>query len=92
MYCDNEGKVDAKCLSPCQDSLKHAERSNYQAAVWRRALQQNPETPSPVGLGWKRTDNGKIQIKWNSVRPTPEEILGFLSCNCSRDCKATMCP
>ena len=40
----------------------------------------------------KKTDNGNIQIKWNSVRSAPEEILDLLSCNCSIDCKATTCP
>ena len=54
MYRENEGKIDVKCLPPCCSSLQlHTKRANYQTAVWKGALKQNPQTPNPTGFGWK---------------------------------------
>ena len=39
LYCAKGGKVEPEALPPCQSSLRlHVKRSNYQAAIWRRAL------------------------------------------------------
>ena len=93
MYCKGNGKVDAKCLPPCLDSLTHhIHRANYQAAIWRRCMINDPETPSPVGNGWQRDKNGDLTINWVSVKPAPDEILELLSCHCQRKCKQDSCP
>lgn len=40
-------------LPPCKDSLiKHVQRANYQCYIWKRALECNPDIPSPDGNGW----------------------------------------
>ena len=50
------GKFDNN-LPPCQNSLwLHAERANYQAAIWRQCLHININAPSPTNYGWKRED------------------------------------
>ena len=36
-----------------QDELRlHVARANYQAAIWKRSLQQKIDAPSPDGHGW----------------------------------------
>ena len=38
---------------PCQDTLnKHIQRANYQASIWKTALEAYSDIPSPVGHGW----------------------------------------
>ena len=44
-------------------------------------------TPNPVGVGWERGTNGKLEIKWTSLLAATEEILDLLSCDCCRECK-----
>ena len=40
-------------LPPIKDALsKHTSRANYQAAIWRRALDARPDVPTPHGHGW----------------------------------------
>ncbi len=43
LFCVKNGEIESHQLPPCRDCLaKHAERANYQAAVWRRCLEQDP--------------------------------------------------
>ena len=92
MYRENEGKIDVKCLPPCCSSLQvHTKRANYQTAIWKDALKQNPQTPNPTAFGWKESD-GDICIDWCSVNPAPDEVLELLSCNCKKDCKEDTSP
>ena len=54
IFCAKRGEIESHQLPPCWDCLvKHAQRANYQAAIWRRCLEQDPEVPSSVGRGWK---------------------------------------
>ena len=49
-----QGKIESHQLPPCFDCLeKHAQRANYQVAIWRLCLEQNP--------GWPRMEYGKGQ-------------------------------
>ena len=92
MYCANQGKIDAKNLPPCFDSLKHhSMRANYQVAVWRRCLDAIPDIPSPDGNGWSTNEDNVISIFWNELKPAPEEVLQLLSCECSRKCLSKSC-
>ena len=52
LHCAKGSKVEPEALPPCRLSLKlHALRTNYQAAVWRRAIFPQPEIPSPHDHG-----------------------------------------
>ena len=54
LFCAKRGEIQSYQLPPCRDCLvKHAQRANYQAAIWRRCLEQDSKVPSPVGRGWK---------------------------------------
>lgn len=34
----------------------------------------------------------EIAIKWNSVKPSPEEVLTLMFCTCPRKCVVETCP
>ena len=95
LFCEKKGAIESHQLPPCKDCLiKHIMRGNYQAAIWKRCLQQDPQIPSPVGHGWKMEQNGEIYelaIDWMDVKPAPEAILELLSCNCTKKCEAPRC-
>ena len=78
-------------LPPCQDALeKHTKRANFQAAIWRRALEADPRVPSPDGYGWTITD-GIISIDWMSLPPAPEALLDMIVCGCTGFCSTGHC-
>ena len=67
--------------------MKHAQRANYQAAIWRRCLEQDPKVPRPVGRGWKiEKEEGVEQLvmRWVDGQPVPEAVPDLLACNCTR--------
>ena len=73
---------------------KHALRANYQAGIWRRCLEQNPQVPSPVGRGWKIEKEGaenQLVVHWMDGQPAPQAILDLLACNCPRKCELPRC-
>ena len=55
--------LDEKILAPCRDVLlQHAYRSNYKAAIDRRALNALIGASSPNNHGWRVTSD-RIHIK-----------------------------
>ena len=86
LHCAKGGKIEPEALPPCQLSLRlHVSRSNYQAAIWRRATEACPDIPSPHGHGWS-VNWYNLEFVWLRSRPAPEEVLELLSCNCKRKC------
>ena len=64
LYSQANGKIGAKFIPPYQDALKHhLRRANCQSAIWKRSLEQDPMTPNPVGVGWERGVDNKLEIK-----------------------------
>jgi len=60
IFRSKEGNIDSGQLPPCADCLfQHTFRANYQAAIWRRCLENFPELPSPQDHGWMVNDSGK---------------------------------
>ena len=65
LYSQANGKIDAKCTTPCEDSLKHyLRRVNYQSGIWKKSLEHDSMTPNSVGAGWERGTDDKLEIKW----------------------------
>ena len=95
LFCVRKGEIESYQLPPCKDCLmKHSLRANYQAAIWRRSLENNPQIPNPVGIGWQLEECGGKQhlvIDWMGGSPAPEAVLDLLSCKCTRSCKAPSC-
>ena len=91
LFCLRKGEVESWQLPPCASSLKkHCLRANYQAAIWQRALEGCPDTPSPDGHGWTMQDSILV-IDWMEVQPAPLAVLELMSCSCSRICKLPQC-
>ena len=98
MFCAKRGEIQSYQLPPCRDCLvKHAQRANYQAAIWRRCLEQDPKVPSPVGRGWKiEKEEGVEQLvvhslHWMDEQPVPQAVLDLLACNCTWKCSLPKC-
>ena len=95
LFCIKKGEIESYQLPPCADSLfKHVLRANYQAAVWKRSLEPQPDIPSPLGLGWtlKHEDGREMMtIDWMDGQPAPQAVLELLSCKCRGKCKAPSC-
>ena len=66
-------------------------RANYQAAIWRQALNTNPEIPLPESHGWLIRD-GQLDINWMSLPPAPEALLELILCGCTTDYTTGHCP
>lgn len=95
LFCAKKGEIESHLLPPCLDCLKkHAERANYQAAIWKQSLQADPGTPTPIGRGWKLIEeDGKEQltIDWMDGLPAPQAVLDLLACKCSKICELPKC-
>ena len=86
----------AKQLSLTMDALnQHTRRSNYQAYIWKHALQTTLNMPSPDGNGWvvKETAQGHsyLEITWMTLAPAPQALLKFVSCKCRTGCNTGRC-
>ena len=93
LFCSKKGEVESHQLPPCQDSFhKHAQRANYQTAIWRRSLEKEADIPSPVGFGWKLETVDDLVIDWMDGTPAPDTVLQFLACKCTKSCQAPSCP
>ena len=69
---------------------KHISRVNYQCAIWERALLPQPSVPSPVGKGWKMTEDG-LSVDWMELLPAPLAVSELLSCRCNSSCSDSRC-
>ena len=80
-------------LPPCRNALvKHIKRENYQAAVWRKALQPNINAPSPNGNGWVVDANNEVLVRWMTQEQAPSEVLQNYSCHCKKNkCSNNQC-
>jgi hypothetical protein len=71
-------------LPPTSDSLRHhINRANYQSYVWKHALDQDPNLPSPVGNGWSNV-KGQLMPVLMSKEPAPRGLLELTSCRCDK--------
>jgi hypothetical protein len=95
LFCAKKGEIESHQLPPCRDCMhKHAQRANFQAAIWKRSLQKDPGTPDPVGKGWKlETVDGveELVIDWMDGQPAPQAVLDLLACTCPKSCKMPKC-
>lgn len=81
-----------KTLPPDRDSLgQHCARANYQAAIWRRATEPNPQIPDPTTSGWE-LDNF-LSPRWLTKPCLPDSLKEKLTrCGCSKNkCESSRC-
>ena len=76
-------------LPPTQDALKmHIKRANYQAGVWRRAMEANPARPYFHNQGWQIGDDNEVTIEWTTKPPAPVNVQKLISCSCKTGCSS----
>ena len=69
-------------LPPTSDCLlQHLKRSNYQAFVWRHALEAMQDLESPEGHGWVRDEKHLLPLLMTKA-PAPESLLELTTCKC----------
>ena len=91
LFCTRKGDIESHQLPPCKDCLqKHILCASYQAEIWKRCLENDPDTPSPVGNGWK-IEEDQLVYDWMDGAPAPVAVLDLLACSCSRSCKPPNC-
>ncbi|XP_071849790.1 uncharacterized protein [Apostichopus japonicus] len=84
-------RANSRSLPPNKDSLSlHVKRANYQAFIWRHALQPKTNIDDPGSHGWK-IEGGSLKIKWMKLLPAPKAILELMSCKCRKDCSTNAC-
>lgn len=93
MFIEKKACIESDKLPPCYDTLQqHTLRANYQAAIWRRSLDNCPHIPKPTdGHGWEVDVDGNLTIKWMTCLPAPDAVLTLLSCKCARTCHPARC-
>ncbi|KAG0710022.1 hypothetical protein GWK47_023661 [Chionoecetes opilio] len=92
MFCAKKGQIESGQLPPCEDSLmQHTLRANYQAAIWRRSLENLPDVPAPsAGHGWELDDG--VRSKSDGWRVYQLQCrLDLISCTCRRTCRPSDC-
>ena len=65
--------------------------ANYQAAIWRRAVTQSINAPTPANHGWKIDNSGKLQIDWMDGKCAPDALLKEINCKCKTSCRTMKC-
>ncbi|KAG0723024.1 hypothetical protein GWK47_043413 [Chionoecetes opilio] len=66
--------------------MQHTLRANYQAAIWRRSLENLPDVPAPsAGHGWELDDGGSLKIRWMGGLPAPDVVLGISLMHMQKD-------
>ncbi len=78
-------------IPPTQDALRlHIKRANYQAMLWKHALQGNYKPPSPDGHGWSVKDD-TLEVVWMLQDPAPKSLLEFVHCKTCKKCDTRRC-
>ena len=79
-------------LPPTFDSLQqHMKRGNYQAYVWKRALEPTQSLPPAAGHGWKIQD-GALQPVLMTKDPAPRGLPELTVCHCKKSlCRRADC-
>ena len=90
LFCKKKN-IQSHQLPPTKAALsKHLQRANYQAYIWKHALEARIEIPDPQGHGWSQVDENLI-IDWTNLPPAPESVLEFISCGCKGRCDSRRC-
>ena len=71
--------IDLSQLPPCRTSLiKHIQRANFQARIWKHAHKTNQDLPQKENSGWKRVE-GELVVDWNDEDIFPIDIIDIIA-------------
>ena len=86
------GKFSDARLPPNKDCLvKHIQRANYQAAIWKCSTCRMINAPSPSRHGWNIDGSGNISINWMDGDCAPDALLQNYNCKCKTGCITNRC-
>lgn len=72
--------IDLSQMPPCKQVLKlHMQRANFQTLIWRNAIFNHPDLPTPETNGWVENSTGNLDIQWYSENFIPEELQHVLA-------------
>ena len=87
----SKGKSSVESLPPSQDALHlHLDRANYQAFIWKKAVEPKPDCPLPTDHGWVM-ESGKLKPKMTRLDRIPKNCAELVTCSCKAECIATRC-
>ena len=90
MFCRSKN-IESYQLPPSKAALKqHLRRANYQAYLWKNALQSSIEDVQPDGQGWQ-LKGGQLELVWSDLAPAPEGVMQLVCCGCNRPCDSRRC-
>jgi len=86
-----KGKSSIEALPHTEDALSfHLMRSNYQAFIWKTALTNDTDLPSPDGNGWT-VKAGKLMPVLMSLQSVPKLCMALVNCSCKKGCSPIRC-
>ena len=79
-------------LPPTHDEfVQHVRRANYQAAILKRALEQEIKAPTPCDHGW-HLEEGQLAVRWSTKELAPDILLKEVFCKCKKTgCSSAKC-
>ena len=90
LFCKNQN-LQSYQLPPTHAALqKHLQRANYQAYVWKHALDARILSQGPDGQGW-RVRGEELEIDWTDIAPAPESVMELVCCGCRGMCETRRC-
>lgn len=87
----SKGNSSVESLPPSQDALHlHLDRANYQAFIWKKAVEEKTDCPLPADHGWVM-ESGKVKPKLMRLDPIPKKCAELVTCSCKVECSPTRC-
>ena len=86
----NDLSLQVVLLKEWENLKQHLLSANYQAVIWRKALENSLLYPSIEEHAWITTTE-KIEMKWMTCRLAPNELLDLLSSDCKHGCQPEKC-
>ena len=89
MFCKGKN-VQSHQLLPTSAALHyHLKRANYQAFLWKKALQPRIDQ-EPVDHGWQLNE-GCLEIVWTDLAPAPQAVMELVCCGFHGTCQTRRC-
>ena len=90
LFCKNQN-LQSYQLPPTHAALqKHLQHANYQAYVWKHALDARILSQGPDGQGW-RVRGEELEIDWTDIPPATESVMELMCCGCRGKCETRRC-
>ena len=89
MFCQKKQKNE-KLPSMSDCLIQHLKQSNYQAFIWRHALEAMQDLESPEGHGWVRDEKHLLPLLMKKA-PAPESLLDLKTCKCKMSSSLRNC-